>query len=208
MAALAQTGQRDNTIVVVTSDHGENMGSHHLWNKISVNEEALRVPMIVAHAGTLAPRVVDDQVASLVDVAPTLLGTLGIDPPAFMQGADLLAGGRPQREGAAFAENLCGELAIRTPTHTYAVLTRTAEGGPERELVDDAFLFTDLREDPYQMTNLAETGEQAALGRELRERILAWDRATPWLAGSRGGVYGQGPQHDPPPPASGYRVGG
>ena len=203
LAALEDSGQLADTIIVFTSDHGENMGSHHLWNKISVNDEALRIPFIVTWPRVLAPRVIKDQVASLVDVAPTLLGMTGEEVPSAMQGADLsgIMAGRNERvrNGAAFAENLHGELAIRTPSHLYAVMSRTAPKGPEREITDDCFIFNDLQADPYQMTNLAERGDQNELGCRLREEVLAWDRQTPWLAGSRGGVYGQGPQHDPPP---------
>ena len=209
LGTLEESGQLENTIIVFSADHGENMGSHHLWNKISINDEALRIPYIVAHPGRINPAVIDDQVASLVDIAPTVLAMLGHAVPDCMQGSDLsamLAGGIGRvRGGAAYAENLRGELAIRTPTHLYGVLTCTSADGPQRELRNDAFLFNDLRDDQYQLRNLAATGEQLELAEELKTRLLAWDHATSWLPGSLGGVYGQGPQHDPPPPALGYR---
>ena len=49
--SLEDSGKSENTIVVFTSDHGDNLGSHHLWNKVSVNDEAIRVPFIVSWPG-------------------------------------------------------------------------------------------------------------------------------------------------------------
>ena len=203
---LADAGLAENTIVLFTSDHGDNLGSQHLWNKISVNDEAIRIPFIVSWPGTLQPRVAREHVASLVDVAPTLLSlAVGANHrvrpqpvPPFMQGRDLspILRGDAARIGIgeAIIENLRGELAIRTPSHLYAVMTETQHGTPLRKLTDDRFMFYDTRIDPYEMTNLAKTGEQQDVARDLRERILTWDRETPWMPGTLGGTYGQGPE--------------
>lgn len=203
LACLEATGQLEHTVIVFTADHGDNLGSHGLWNKISVNDEAIRVPFLVAWPGTLAPRVVNTHVASLVDVAPTLLALAGAAPPAHLQGRDLspVLRGAADRvgDGAAYVENLRGELAVRTPEHLFAVMTRTSPDGPARDLVDDDALFFDLRDDPFELHNLAGTGAQADVAAALRQRVLAWDAATPWMPGSRGGLYAQGPQHDTPP---------
>ena len=113
-----------------------------------------------------------------------------------MQGRDLTPILRCKTDrigiGEAIIENLRGELAIRTPSHLYAVMTETQQGIPLRKLTDDRFMFYDTRTDPYEMTNLAKTGEQEGVAHDLRDRILAWDRGTPWMAGSMGGTYGQG----------------
>ena len=197
MSGLEQSGQADNTIVVFTADHGDNLGSHHLWNKNSLNEEAIRVPFIVSWPGHLTPAVVDTHVVSLVDVAPTLLGLSGMPIPAHMQGRDLtpvLLGEASQvGDGAAYIENITGELGVRTPTHLFAVMTDLHEGNPTRILTDDAMQFFDLRDDPFEMTNLAKTDAQRDLAANLRDRLLTWDSTTPWMPGSLGGWYGQGP---------------
>jgi choline-sulfatase len=62
------------TLVIFTSDHGDNLGSHGLWNKQYMIEEAIRVPFIVSQPGAVPARVVAGQVASLLDLAPTILG--------------------------------------------------------------------------------------------------------------------------------------
>jgi choline-sulfatase len=200
MDSLEETGQIENTIIVFTSDHGDNMGSHHLWNKISPNDEALRVPFLMAWPGRIGPRVVDTHVASLADVAPTLLSLAGLPVPGSMQGRDLgtVLRGETGRigQGEAYAENLYGELIVRTPTHKLVAMSRTSDPGPAREITQPEYQFFDLRTDPCEQLNLVATGEQQELADALRERLLDWDRRTPWMAGSRGGVYGQGPEHD------------
>jgi len=71
-------------------------------------------------------------------------------------------------------------------------MTETQHGSPLRKVTDDRFMFYDTRVDPYEQTNLARTDEQEDVARDLRERILAWDRETQWMHGSMGGTYGQG----------------
>ena len=200
---IEQSGQIENTVIVFASDHGENLGSHWLWNKVSVNDEAIRVPFIVAWPGSAKPRVVTDHVASLVDLAPTLLDLAGRSIPAHIHGRSLapVITGNANRvgDGTAIIENLHGEVAVRTPTHLFSVMTRTQVDTPARQIVDDESLFYDLRTDPYQMHNLAGTDSQRDVANLLRERAITWDASTPWMPISHGGVYGQGPQHDLPP---------
>src|SRR5262249_39411254 len=75
-------GLAGDTIVVFTSDHGELMGSHGLFQKSSMYEESLRVPLIWRAPGQIAPRAGSprriDAPVSLVDVAPTLLALGGL----------------------------------------------------------------------------------------------------------------------------------
>lgn len=197
---LQQSGQLENTVILLTSDHGDNLGSHWLWNKISVNDEAVRVPYVVAWPGTLSPRVAGAHVASLVDVAPTLLSLAGRPIPAHMQGRDLspILRGQSDRvgDGAAVIENLYGEIAVRTPTHLFSMMTRTSAAGPQREVIDEESLLFDLPSDPYQLHNLAGAPQQRDLAARLRRRALDWNDHTPWMPTSLGGVYAQGPQHD------------
>lgn len=212
LACLEATGQLENTIIVLSANHGDNLGSHWLWNKISVNEEAIRIPLLVAWPGVLPPQVVTSQVASLVDVAPTLLALAGRPLPAHLQGRDLSPILRRQAEclddGAAVIENLFGEIAIRTPHHLFAMMTRTRADSPRREITEPESLFYDLRSDPYQFNNLAGSSEQREVAVQLGQRLRQWDHNTPWMPTSRGGLYAQGPQHDPQPPRPAGTFGG
>jgi len=90
--ALEQQGLAQRTIVVVTSDHGEEFLEHgDLSHARTLFDEILRVPLLIRVPG-IAPRVVDEPV-ELIDVAPTLLARLGLAADPRMRGDDLLADG-------------------------------------------------------------------------------------------------------------------
>jgi hypothetical protein len=75
-------------LVAVTADHGEEFGEHGgVYHGSALYEEQVRVPWILAGAGLPHARV--DSVAQLVDLAPTVLGVLGVEPAASMHGDDL-----------------------------------------------------------------------------------------------------------------------
>ena len=76
MAALRSAGLAEDTIVVLTSDHGEMLGERGLWYKMSFFEGASRVPLVIASPGRFAPRRVGASV-SLVDLMPTLVDISG-----------------------------------------------------------------------------------------------------------------------------------
>ena len=73
VAALEDSGQRDNTVIVFTSDHGEMLGERGMWLKKSFFEPSARVPLIISAPGRFAPCRVDTP-GSLVDLLPTFMG--------------------------------------------------------------------------------------------------------------------------------------
>ena len=75
MTVLEETGLTDNTIVILTTDHGEMLGEHGLWYKKSFFEEACRIPLIMAVPGATPRRIAAN--VSLVDLLPTLLQMSG-----------------------------------------------------------------------------------------------------------------------------------
>lgn len=92
LEALERTGQRENTIVIFTSDHGESLGDHGLLTKgCRFYEGLVRVPLIVSWPRHFLSDVVRDALVELTDIAPTLLEVADVDRPARMQGRSLLA---------------------------------------------------------------------------------------------------------------------
>lgn len=81
LRALDESGQRDSTTVVFSSDHGDSLGGHGLWAKSTMYEHSAGVPMIVAGPGVPAGRRVTTP-ASLIDVYPTVLQAAGLTPDA------------------------------------------------------------------------------------------------------------------------------
>jgi len=187
MTALDANGLANNTIVLFTSDHGDNLGSHGMFNKGALIEEALRVPFIVADPRR-APAENDGQIAALIDIMPTLLDLAGCAIPATVQGqslAPLVGGGQNVLDGnVAFIEtgNMIG---VRTPSHLYGTGFAEADRAPR---AGKAWLY-DLDADPFELKNLA--GE-SAVEADLRRQLLEWDKETPWLGNGPpdpGGAY-------------------
>lgn len=182
MEGLRANGLLDNTIVVFTSDHGDNLGSHHRFNKGLLIEESIRIPMIF-HAPWLWESGVNvSQVAQLIDIMPTLLSASRCPIPEHVQGRNLspILTGERQRldENWGFIETSGGEIGVRTPTHLLGRRVSASggsdEGGPSS--------FFDLRNDPNELKNLAGTGEQDLSEAELDDLLTAWDKSTPWMA--------------------------
>lgn len=180
LAALDRCGLAEDTIVVFTSDHGDNLGSHGLVQKGGPNEESIRVPLILRWPALRTTPVVNrSHVAALVDVAPTLLSLVGAGIPDHMQGRDLAPLCRAEssdEEPCAFVETGRG-AAIRSPRHMYFV----PFADDDHTLGDEPRQFFDLREDPYQQNNLAEQDSLPAPARELDEKLRNWDAEVPWM---------------------------
>jgi arylsulfatase A-like enzyme len=83
---LDKSGLRDNTIVILTSDHGLFLGEHGWFDKRFMYEEAIRVPWIIRYPGEIRPGSTADALALNIDNAPTLLDLAGIPVPKEMQG--------------------------------------------------------------------------------------------------------------------------
>lgn len=90
MAALNKSGQRDNTIVIFTSDHGDMLGDHGLILKGSrLYDQLLHVPLVFSWPGVIEQGGRVPGLVELVDIAPTLLDFAGVEVPGTMQGASL-----------------------------------------------------------------------------------------------------------------------
>ncbi len=181
MSALRAAGAAEDTVVVFTSDHGDNLGSHGRYNKGLLIEESIRVPMIFHAPGRVTPGVRTGQVAQLIDVMPTLLDMCGAAVPHEAQGRRLTPILRGERdrldESDAVIECGSGYLGLRTPRWLYGM--RTADGG--RTITEERYALYDLAADPWEMRNLV--GERAcAEGAEAcRRRLMQWHCATPWM---------------------------
>lgn len=174
MKALDDLGRADDTIVIVTSDHGDMLGSHGMRLKRKPWEESVRVPGIVRYPAKVAPGRVDETILTHVDLAPTLLSLCGLAVPADMQGTDLsraVLGEKGPRPKSAFFQILvpfAGDVTprpwrgVRTAKYKYA---RTKDG---------PWLLYDLTADPYERHNLVGEAGSAATLRELDAELTRW----------------------------------
>ncbi|MFP4590696.1 MAG: sulfatase [Halobacteriales archaeon] len=163
--ALEARDALEETLVVLTADHGEALGEHgYTGHGRTLFDEELHVPLLLAHPGIPA-QTVKAQVRT-IDIAPTILATLGVDTGP-LDGATLLADravdGPEDRPLVAMAYPPFGErYAVRTPAHKL-VVDRDA-GTVE---------LYDLEADPRERRDIADASP------ELVERLLVHLR--PWL---------------------------
>ena len=88
--ALERTGQRDNTIVIFTSDHGEMLGDHGLRLKgCRFYEGAVHVPLIISWPGQISQGIQRNALVELTDIVPTLCDAVGFATPPETQGRSL-----------------------------------------------------------------------------------------------------------------------
>ena len=91
LETLARLGQRERTIVIFTSDHGEMLGDHGLLLKgCRFYEGLVRVPLIIAWPGHFQAGLVSDALVELTDLMPTLIEACGLPIPERVQGRSLL----------------------------------------------------------------------------------------------------------------------
>lgn len=172
--ALKEEDIGDNTIVVLTSDHGDMMGSHGLIGKTFFYEESVGIPFIVRWPGQIAARK-DPVLINGWDIMPTLLGLAGLPVPSTVSGADLsgyMLGKTPVRPDSTYMRqptNLkygadSGWRAVRTERHTLVSWSGEKE---KAELYD-------LKKDPYQMNPVSWGGGQDELIEQLYGKLKDW----------------------------------
>jgi choline-sulfatase len=173
--ALAESDQLDNTVVVVTADHGDMLGERGLWYKMSFFEPSGRVPLVVAGPGVAAGTCPEP--CSLVDLLPTFLDIAGIEePPAMpLDGRSLWAlatGEASPGEGEAIGE-YCAECA----SHPVFMIRRGRWKYIHCE-VDPPQLF-DLETDPQELANLAGDPAHAEIAAAFAAEVAGrWDSQT------------------------------
>jgi arylsulfatase A-like enzyme len=178
---LRQHGVFDNTILVITADHGEPFGEHPIPRRWSPYDEVMHIPLLVKFVGKNAPVGSVDALTQTVDLLPTILDLLGIAyPREQVQGRSLLpllAGKKKQVNEYVFARTDHGLPPTRQASYLvrslrWALILR--EGGKERELYD-------LRADPGQTRNLIAQQPDQAEKMVRAFRLFARTQARPPL---------------------------
>ncbi len=126
---LKAMGHYDDAIIVVTADHGEDLGDHGRYGHWSTYEECAHVPLLLKLPhGRFAGTRVTDQV-QLADLFPTLCEAAGLSPPEGLDGSSLLPVIAGQRPGRRYTHiQRCGQKAVRTAGRKYI---RDADRGRE-----------------------------------------------------------------------------
>jgi arylsulfatase A-like enzyme len=187
IACLKETGRWDNTLIVFTSDHGEQMDDHWLLGKCGYFDASYRIPLIVrdprrpqAHG-----RVVESFTEN-VDIMPTMLDALGLDIPVQCDGRSL----RPflENEGAPanWRREAHWEYDFRNPADdtveqrldlTLHQCAMNVVRGARYKYVHFTKLpplFFDLERDPQEFENRAGDPDYLPLVLEYAQKMLSW----------------------------------
>jgi arylsulfatase A-like enzyme len=167
--ALERSRYADNTVVVVWSDHGWQLGEKEHWRKFALWENVLRsVLMIKAPKGTAglpggsSGGAACDRVVSLQDIYPTIVDLCGLPPAPEIDGRSLvplLKNPKTEWPHPALSSYDFGEFSVRTERWRYT------------RYIDDSDELYDHSKDPEEWTNLASDPACAEVKAELARSI-------------------------------------
>ena len=200
--ALAETGRLDDTVVILTSDHGDMLGDRGVFFKMSFFERSARVPLIMAGPG-IPPGTTAPNACSLLDLLPTLLD-IASDGGAWPEFGTPVSG-RSLWElatgGADDVDETVGEYMAVLTSHPLFMIRRGRHKYVHCD--SDPALLYDVEADPLERTNLAGHPDFAELaagfGQEvrarwdsdaIRERVLASQRSRRVVRAAIGAEHG------------------
>ena len=188
VAFLKESGHYDDTLIVFTTDHGEQLWDHWVLGKEFFFDQSFHIPLLVRAPGRAMDAGrgrAEEAFTESIDVMPTILDLLGAEPPLQCDGASL----RPLLAGAT-------PPGWRQAVHWELDFRAVVEAGPERELgiaLDDCSLavvrnrrhkyvhfaalpplFFDLARDPDELHDCATSPHHAGDALRLAQAMLSW----------------------------------
>ncbi len=178
---IDNSGLKENTIIIYLSDNGwitnPQTGRYDAKSKQSQYDGGLRTPIMIRWSGTVLPRM-SDELAESIDLAPTLLKAVGLEPTGSMHGINLLdeaaVGARKTIFGECFTHNFvdlnmpAANLRWRWVLDGYDKLIVPDKVNQPSDVVE----LYDLKADPLEENNLA--GAHSDKVRELTAKLDAW----------------------------------
>jgi arylsulfatase A-like enzyme len=185
---LRETGQWEDTLIVLTCDHGEQLGDHHLLGKIGYFDESYRIPMIVRDPSPAADGTrgsVVDGFTETIDCMPTILNWIGAPIPRQCDGRSLLGFCHGRQPGdwrrevrfeydfrdifyskpetwLGLAMDRCSLAVVRDQRYKYVHFAALPP------------LFFDLDDDPGQFHNRADDPKYVGLVKDYAQKMLSW----------------------------------
>ncbi|GAB6164050.1 sulfatase [Thermostilla marina] len=175
--ALEESPYRDDTIVVLMTDHGFHLGEKSHWQKGTLWEEATHCVLMWRVPGLTKPGGRCERFVSLQDIYPTLTELCGLDRPNYIDGRSLvplLADPNAEWESTAISALYDRYVAIRTEKYRYI------------RYRDDQEEFYDCSLDPHEWTNRIGDPEYAEVIARLRATVPAFEAMAPSLPDARG----------------------
>jgi arylsulfatase A-like enzyme len=185
---LRERGAWEDTLVVLTSDHGEQLGDHWLIEKLGWFDQSYHIPLIVRDprrdADATRGRVVADRFTENVDVMPTILEWIGVTPPVQCDGASLLPLLHDE-EPSQWRDAVHWEWDFRDPTGRYtkemfglavdecSLAVLRDERGKYVHFTGLPPVFYDLEAGPDELDNRAGDPAYAATVLDYAQRLLS-----------------------------------
>jgi arylsulfatase A-like enzyme len=187
---LERSGELEETLVIVTSDHGEELGDHGLWEHNFMYQTNLRVPLVLTLPRALPQGLRIDALVESIDILPSVCSLLGLELPqdegaaerGFVDGHDLLPLIRGELEALreySFSEN--GRyLSVQDRNHKLVVEAKDLGAESWSELLEKATSTPELYHlaaDPLELDNAALRDPEAA--QRLYLALKEWDERMP-----------------------------
>lgn len=168
VAALKETSLFEETLIVCTADHGEQLGEHGNYQKMEMYESAIRVPAVFRMKGLKQNRI--DTPISHLDFVPTILDLLEVDVDQTFEGqshADSFLNGEPLSPSPVFA--------VYNGNHALGDIRRMIVEGGWKYIWDgeEAELF-DLVSDPDELVNLSGQAHLREREYDLHRQLSTW----------------------------------
>lgn len=159
---LKEEGLAEDTVVILTSDHGYHLGDHFLWGKVTLFDIGAKVPFIVNAPGITEAGTTSEAMVELIDVYPTFAELSGLKAPSHLQGASLVPLlKKPERSGQ---KKYAYSVVTRGQKLGYALRNQRWRYG----LWPDGEELYNLTQDPEEKNNLARKKDQLVRLNEFR----------------------------------------
>ena len=165
LTCLRDNGLLENTLVVFASDHGLSLGSHGLMGKQNLYEHSMKAPLVFSGPGVRGGGE-RDALSYLFDIGPTILQMAGVDVPAEMEGKSL--------EGVISGDEQGVRTSLFTTYETYQRAVRDRRWKLIRYPQLHYSQLFDLKHDPYELNNLAESLDYRTKTGEMMNLLLEW----------------------------------
>ncbi|MEX0322994.1 MAG: sulfatase [Puniceicoccaceae bacterium] len=175
--ALEKSRYKDNTLVVLWSDHGWSLGEKQHWRKFALWEETTRTTMVWAVPGLTNPGTICDRPVDYLTIYPTMCDLLGLPTPDHVEGKSI----RPLLKDPEAKFN-----TVAITTHGYMNHTVRTDRWRYIRYADGSEELYDHSNDPYEFTNLARNPEMAKSKARLA-KLLPKKNVKPVNAASNGG---------------------
>jgi arylsulfatase A-like enzyme len=176
-SVLQEKKMTDNTIIVFTSDHGDNLGDYNMPYKWVMSDSVVNIPMIIQTPDTLNNPTQRNDLFSQIDIGPTLLELAGLPIPSRLDGKSQVDMLKEEKKGD------CEEKFVFCEDN-YLIMIRSSKYKMIYYIGQEYGEFYNLVDDPNEHYNLWSNDKYKKTKSNFREKILSWLSSSLYLNGS------------------------